>query len=67
MGAWHEEDGTCKRDGMAEARPTTALVILDVPTKVNGHRYCVPGSHDEGNIEPEFNNEKRATRAYWPE
>ena len=42
-------------------------VMLDVSTEVNAYLYFVPGSHNESNIEPEINNAKRATRAYWPE
>ena len=54
--AWHQDYGTWKRDGMPEARPTTALVMLDEPTEMNGCLYFIPGSHKEGNLEPEFND-----------
>lgn len=54
--AWHQDYGTWKRDGMPEPRPTTALVMLDEPTEMNGCLYFIPGSHKEGNIEPEFND-----------
>ena len=52
---WHQDYGTWKRDGMPEARPTTALVMLDEPTEMNGCLYFIPGSHKEGSLEPEFN------------
>ena len=54
--AWHQDYGTWKRDGMPEARPTTALVMLDEPTEMNGCLYFIPGSHKEGSLEPEFND-----------
>jgi ectoine hydroxylase len=53
---WHQDYGTWKRDGMLEARPTTALIMLDEPTEMNGCLYFIPGSHKLGNLEPEFND-----------
>ena len=53
--AWHQDYGTWKRDGMPAARPTTALIMLDQPTEMNGCLYFIPGSHKAGNLEPEFN------------
>ena len=32
------------------------LVMLDEPTEMNGCLYFIPGSHKEGNLEPEFND-----------
>ena len=52
--AWHQDYGTWKRDGMPEARPTTALVMLDEPTEMNGCLYFIPGSHKLGSLEPRF-------------
>jgi ectoine hydroxylase len=54
--AWHQDYGTWKRDGMPEARPTTALVMLDEPTEMGGCLYFIPGSHKEGNLEPRFDD-----------
>jgi ectoine hydroxylase len=54
--AWHQDYGTWKRDGMPEARPTTALVMLDEPTELGGCLYFIPGSHKEGNLEPRFDD-----------
>lgn len=54
--AWHQDYGTWKRDGMPEARPITALVMLDEPTEMSGCLYFIPGSHEEGSLEPEFND-----------
>jgi ectoine hydroxylase len=54
--AWHQDYGTWKRDGMPEALPTTALIMLDEPTEMNGCLYFIPGSHKEGSLEPEFND-----------
>ena len=54
--AWHQDYGTWKRDGMPEPRPTTALIMLDEPTEMNGCLYFIPGSHKEGSLEPEFND-----------
>jgi ectoine hydroxylase len=54
--AWHQDYGTWKRDGMPEALPVTALVMLDEPTPMNGCLYFIPGSHKEGSLEPEFND-----------
>jgi ectoine hydroxylase len=52
--AWHQDYGSWKRDGMPEARPTTALLMLDEPTEFNGCLYFIPGSHKLGNLEPRF-------------
>jgi ectoine hydroxylase len=54
--AWHQDYGTWKRDGMPQARPTTALIMLDEPTEMNGCLYFIPGSHREGNLEPRFDD-----------
>jgi ectoine hydroxylase len=54
--AWHQDYGTWKRDGMPEARPTTALVMLDEPTEMGGCLYFIPGSHKEGDLEPRFDD-----------
>lgn len=54
--AWHQDYGTWKRDGMPEPLPTTALIMLDEPTEMNGCLYFIPGSHKEGSLEPEFND-----------
>ena len=54
--AWHQDYGTWKRDGMPEERPTTALVMLDEPTEMNGCLYFIPGSHKQSSLEPEFND-----------
>jgi ectoine hydroxylase len=52
--AWHQDYGSWKRDGMPQARPTTALLMLDEPTQFNGCLYFIPGSHKLGNLEPRF-------------
>lgn len=54
--AWHQDYGSWKRDGMPEARPTTALLMLDEPTEFNGCLYFIPGSHKAGSLEPVFND-----------
>jgi len=52
--AWHQDFGTWKRDGVQRPRLTTALIMLDEPTELNGCLYFIPGSHKEGNLEPVF-------------
>jgi ectoine hydroxylase len=54
--AWHQDYGSWRRDGMPEARPTTALLMLDEPTEFNGCLYFIPGSHKLGNLEPRFDD-----------
>lgn len=54
--AWHQDYGTWQRDGMPEARPTTALLMLDEPSEIGGCLYFIPGSHKTGSLEPEFND-----------
>jgi ectoine hydroxylase len=54
--AWHQDYGSWKRDGMPEPRPTTALIMLDEPTEMNGCLYFIPGSHKEGSLEPRFDD-----------
>lgn len=54
--AWHQDYGSWQRDGMPEARPTTALVMLDEPTEMNGCLYFIPGSHKLGSLQSEFND-----------
>jgi ectoine hydroxylase len=54
--AWHQDFGSWKRDGMPEPRPTTALIMLDEPTEMNGCLYFIPGSHKEGSLEPRFDD-----------
>lgn len=52
--AWHQDYGSWQRDGMPQARPTTALLMLDEPTEMNGCLYFIPGSHKRGSLEPRF-------------
>lgn len=51
---WHQDYGTWRKDGVPEANLSTALVMLDEPTQLNGCLYFIPGSHKEGNLEPQF-------------
>jgi ectoine hydroxylase len=51
---WHQDYGTWKKDGVPEPMLTTALIMLDEPTAFNGCLYFIPGSHKEGNLEPQF-------------
>jgi ectoine hydroxylase len=53
---WHQDYGSWQRDGIAEPRLTTALIMLDEPTEINGCLYFIPGSHREGSLESEFND-----------
>lgn len=52
--AWHQDYGTWRRDGVPEARLTTALLMLDEPSEMGGCLYFIPGSHRVGNLEPEY-------------
>ena len=52
--AWHQDYGTWRRDGVPEANLTTALLMLDEPSEIGGCLYFIPGSHQVGNLEPEF-------------
>lgn len=54
--AWHQDYGSWKLDGMPEARPSTALLMLDAPTEMNGCLYFIPGSHKLGSLEPRFDD-----------
>jgi ectoine hydroxylase len=51
---WHQDYGTWKKDGVPHSTLTTALIMLDEPTEFNGCLYFIPGSHREGNLEPQF-------------
>lgn len=51
---WHQDYGTWKRDGTPKPTLTTALIMLDEPTPMNGCLYFIPGSHKEGNLDPVF-------------
>ena len=53
---WHQDYGSWQRDGIPEPRLTTALIMLDEPTELNGCLYFIPGSHREGSLEAEFND-----------
>jgi ectoine hydroxylase len=53
---WHQDYGTWQRDGVAAATLTTALIMLDEPTELNGCLYFIPGSHKLGRLEPEFDS-----------
>ncbi len=53
---WHQDYGSWQRDGIPAARLTTALIMLDEPTELNGCLYFIPGSHREGLLEAEFND-----------
>ncbi|MBC7502658.1 MAG: phytanoyl-CoA dioxygenase family protein [Herminiimonas sp.] len=53
---WHQDYGTWKKDGVAQCALTTALIMLDEPTEINGCLYFIPGSHKVGNLEPEYND-----------
>jgi ectoine hydroxylase len=52
--AWHQDYGTWSRDGVPNCNLTTALVMLDEPSELNGCLYFIPGSHKVGNLEPRF-------------
>lgn len=51
---WHQDYGTWRRDGVPAPNLTTALIMLDEPTEANGCLYFIPGSHREGNLDPQF-------------
>lgn len=53
---WHQDYGSWQRDGIAEPRLTTALIMLDEPTPMNGCLYFIPGSHRRASLESEFND-----------
>ena len=53
---WHQDYGSWKRDGIPTPNLTTALIMLDEPTEMNGCLYFIPGSHREGSLESEFND-----------
>ena len=53
---WHQDYGSWQRDGIAAPKLTTALIMLDEPTEINGCLYFIPGSHHEGSLESEFND-----------
>ncbi len=53
---WHQDYGSWARDGIREPRLTTALIMLDEPTELNGCLYFIPGSHRNGSLEAEFND-----------
>lgn len=50
---WHQDYGYWKVDGVPEADGmTTALVMLNEATEMNGCLYFVPGSHKRGRLDP---------------
>lgn len=51
---WHQDYGSWKKDGVPEPTMTTALIMLDEPTEANGCLYFIPGSHKEGNLDPQY-------------
>jgi ectoine hydroxylase len=53
---WHQDYGSWQRDGIPAPTLTTALIMLDEPTEINGCLYFIPGSHREGSLEAEFND-----------
>ena len=61
---WHQDYGAWKRDGIARADMTTALVMLDEPTEIGGCLYFIPGSHKVGDLEPEMDDKTTAYRLW---
>ena len=55
--AWHQDYGSWKLDGMPDPKPSTALIMLDEPTEMNGCLYFIPGSHKRGRVEPRFDDQ----------
>lgn len=61
---WHQDYGSWRRDGVPAASLTTALVMLDEPTEMNGCLYFIPGSHKFGNLESEL-DDKTTSYKLW--
>jgi len=61
---WHQDYGTWQRDGIAEPRLTTAMIMLDRATESNGCLYFIPGSHRLGSLDPEFDDHTTAY-SFW--
>lgn len=61
---WHQDYGAWKRDGIAEPHMTTALVMLDEATELNGCLYFIPGSQRHGYIESEMDDRTTSYRLW---
>jgi ectoine hydroxylase len=61
---WHQDYGSWRRDGVPEPSMTTALIMLDEPTEMNGCLYFLPGSHKLGNLESEMDDQTTSYRLW---
>jgi ectoine hydroxylase len=61
---WHQDYGSWRRDGVPEPSLTTALIMLDEPTEMNGCLYFLPGSHKLGNLESEMDDQTTSYRLW---
>lgn len=61
---WHQDYGSWRRDGVPAPSLTTALIMLDEPTEMNGCLYFLPGSHKLGNLESEMDDQTTSYRLW---
>ncbi len=61
---WHQDYGSWRRDGVPEPSLTTALIMLDEPTELNGCLYFLPSSHKLGNLESEMDDQTTSYRLW---
>ena len=61
---WHQDYGSWRRDGVPVPSLTTALIMLDEPTEMNGCLYFLPGSHKLGNLESEMDDQTTSYRLW---
>jgi ectoine hydroxylase len=61
---WHQDYGSWRRDGVPAPSLTTALIMLDEPTEMNGCLYFLPGSHKLGNLESEMDDRTTSYRLW---
>lgn len=61
---WHQDYGSWRHDGVPQPTLTTALIMLDEPTEMNGCLYFLPGSHKRGNLGSEMDDKTTSYRLW---
>lgn len=61
---WHQDYGYWMLDGIPASRMVTMMVMLDGATEIGGCLYFLPGSHQGGRVEPEW-DDKTSSYGTW--
>lgn len=61
---WHQDYGYWIFDGIPEPAMATMMVMLDGATEIGGCLYFLPGSHNLGRVEPEW-DDKTSSYGTW--